>query len=57
MLFILVMDVLGHMISKAENEGQLLPLSRRNLQHIISIYADDMVMFLDFSIERLMTLL
>ena len=46
MLFILVMDVLGHMILKAENEGLLQPLCRRNLQHRISIYADDMVMFL-----------
>jgi len=46
MLFILVMDVLGHMISKAENEGLLQPLSRRSLHHRISIYADDVVMFL-----------
>ena len=46
MLFILVMDVLGHMISKAENEGLLLPLCRRNLHHRISIYADDVVMFI-----------
>ena len=46
MLFILVMDVLGHMILKAENEGLLQPLSRRNLHHRISIYADDVVMFL-----------
>jgi hypothetical protein len=27
MLFILVMDVLGHMITKATSEGLLLPLS------------------------------
>jgi hypothetical protein len=40
------MDVLGHMISKAETEGLLMPLSRRALQHRISIYADDMVLFL-----------
>jgi mannosylglycoprotein endo-beta-mannosidase len=46
MLFILVMDVLGHMISKAENKGLLQPLSRRSLHHRISIYADDVVMFL-----------
>ena len=31
MLFILVMDVLGHMVSKAANEGLLQPLSRRVL--------------------------
>ena len=46
MLFILVMNVLGHMISKAETEGLLMPLSRRALQHRISIYADDVVLFL-----------
>jgi mannosylglycoprotein endo-beta-mannosidase len=46
MLFILVMDVLGHMISKAEAEGLLMSLSRRALQHRISIYADDVVLFL-----------
>jgi len=46
MLFILVMDVLGHMISKAENDGWLQPLSRLSLQHRTSIYADDVVMFL-----------
>jgi hypothetical protein len=46
MLFILVMDVLGHMISKAETEGLLMPLVRRALQHHISIYADDVVLFL-----------
>ena len=46
MLFILVMDVLGHMITKATNEGLLLPLSTRALQHRISIYADDVALFL-----------
>jgi hypothetical protein len=46
MLFILVMDVLGHMITKAANEGLLLPLSTRTLQHHISIYANDVALFL-----------
>jgi len=46
MLFILVMDVLGHMISKAANEGLLLPLSRRAFKHRVSMYADDVVLFL-----------
>ena len=48
MLFILVMDVLGHMITKATSEGLLLPLSTRGLQlqHRISIYADDVALFL-----------
>jgi len=46
MLFILVMDVLGFMIRKATEEGLLQPLARRALQHRISIYADDVVIFL-----------
>jgi hypothetical protein len=46
MLFILVMDVLGHMVSKATEEGMLQPLARRALQHRVSLYADDVVLFL-----------
>jgi len=46
MMFILVMDVLGLMISKAASEGLLQPLSRRVLQHRISLNADDVVLFL-----------
>jgi hypothetical protein len=46
MLFILVMDLLGHMVSKAAEEGMLQPLARRVLQHQISLYADDVVLFL-----------
>jgi hypothetical protein len=46
MLFILVMDVLGQMISKAANEGLLQPLSTRPLQQRISLYVDDVVLFL-----------
>jgi hypothetical protein len=46
MLFILVMDVLGHMILKAADEGLLQPLSRRVFKHRVSIYADDVVLFL-----------
>jgi hypothetical protein len=45
MLFILVMDVLGYMISKSVEEGLLQPLARRNGKHRISIYADDVVIF------------
>ena len=40
------MDVLGHMITKATSEGLLLPLSSRGLQHRISMYADDVALFL-----------
>ena len=46
MLFILVMDVLGYMISKAAGEGLLQPLSTRVLHHWVSLYADDVVLFL-----------
>ena len=46
MLFILVMDVLGYLILKAEEEGLLQPLATRSLQHRVSLYADDAVIFL-----------
>jgi hypothetical protein len=46
MFFILVMDVLGGMVSKAEEEGVLQPLSTRVLQYRIFLYADDVVFFL-----------
>jgi hypothetical protein len=43
MLFILVMDALGHMFSKDTADDMLQPLARRVLPHRISIYADDVV--------------
>ena len=46
MLFILIMDVLCHLIKKASEEELLQPLARRALQHRISVYADDVVIFL-----------
>jgi hypothetical protein len=46
MLFILVMDMLGHMFSKAATDDMLQPLARRVLPHRISIYADDVVLFI-----------
>jgi exonuclease III len=46
MLFILVMDVLNLMVTKASQEGLLQPISRRPIQHRISVYADDVALFL-----------
>jgi len=46
MLFSLVMDVLCYMVQKAADENLLQPLARRALQHRISLYADDVVIFL-----------
>jgi hypothetical protein len=40
------MDILGDMVSKAEGEGLLQPLSTRSLPHRISLYADDVAIFL-----------
>jgi hypothetical protein len=46
MLFILVMDVLNLMVQRASEENLLQPLSSNSLQHSISLYADDVVIFL-----------
>jgi hypothetical protein len=51
MLFILVMDVLNSMVSRAATEGLLQPLSRRPIQHRISLYADDVALFLQPAAE------
>jgi hypothetical protein len=47
MLFLLVMDVFGQLFSKADEEGLLQPLSTRQLQHRVSLYADDVVLFIN----------
>jgi hypothetical protein len=49
MLFILVMDVLNLMVAKASNEGLMQPLSSRSIQHWISLYVDNVVLFLQSS--------
>jgi hypothetical protein len=46
MLFILVMDVLNWLFTRASEAGLLQPLSRRPIQHRISLYADDVALFL-----------
>jgi hypothetical protein len=40
------MDILNLMVSKAADEGLLQPLSSRSIQHRVSLYVDDVVMFL-----------
>jgi hypothetical protein len=44
-MFILAMDVLVYMFSKAEEEGLLQQLSNRKRLHRISLYADDVALF------------
>lgn len=45
MLFIIVMDVLTALITKAEQQGCLRSLTPRAMGHQLSIYADDVVTF------------
>jgi hypothetical protein len=49
MLFIIVMDALNLLISKAAEAGLLQPLSSRSIHHRVSLYADDVVLFLRLS--------
>jgi hypothetical protein len=46
MLFLLVMDVLGLLFSRAEHAGLLMDLSPITHLHQVPIYADDVVLFL-----------
>jgi hypothetical protein len=46
MLFIIVMDVLNSLILKAHDLGLLQPLLRHGRGQRISLYADDVVLFL-----------
>jgi hypothetical protein len=51
MLFILVIDILCLMVKKASEEELLQPLATRALQQRISLYADDVVIFLHLAAE------
>lgn len=53
MLFIIVMDVLNSLFMKASTEGLLQPLSSRAVNHRISIYADDVALFIRPAEEEL----
>ena len=46
MLFILVMDVLNSLFTKAEELGLLQPFTRGNNGQRISLYADDVALFI-----------
>jgi hypothetical protein len=51
MLFILAMYAMGYLFTKAENEGLLHPLSTWTIQHRVSFYADNVVLFLRLVID------
>jgi hypothetical protein len=53
MLFILVMDVLGHLFIKAEEAGLLQQLAARRQLHRVSIYADDVALFLHPTVDEI----
>jgi hypothetical protein len=53
MLFILVMDVLNSLVMKAIEQGLLQPLLRRGGAKRISLYADDVVLYLKPCVEEL----
>jgi hypothetical protein len=46
MLFILLMDVLNWLVTRAAEAGLPKPLSRRLIQHRISLYTDDVALFI-----------
>jgi hypothetical protein len=46
LLFIIVMDVLTLLFIKSEEHGLLQPISSNSFQHRISLYADDVALFL-----------
>ena len=53
MLFIIVMDVLNSLVLRAQELSLLQPVLRRGNGQRISLYADDVVMFLQPSREEL----
>jgi hypothetical protein len=53
MLFILVMDVLGYIFLKAEEAGLLQQLAARRQLHRVSIYADDVALFLHHTVDEI----
>jgi len=56
MLFILVMDVLNALIGKADEEALLQPLATHRVKHRVSLYADDVALFIRPTPEDLSTI-
>ena len=56
MLFILVMDVLNTLIGKAGEEALLQPLATHRVKHRVSLYADDVALFIRPTPEDLSTI-
>jgi hypothetical protein len=55
MLFIIVMDVLSSLFKHAEERGLLHDLAIRNVKFRLSIYADDVVLFVKPAVELFRT--
>jgi hypothetical protein len=53
LLYILVIDVLSSLFGKAESMGLLHSLGSSNVKNRISIYADDVVLFIKPEVEDL----
>lgn len=51
MLFILVMDILGKIFAIVEIEGLLKSMANRPLHHRVSLYANDVVLFISPAVE------
>ena len=55
MIFILIMDVLNDIIGKADEKALLQPLATTQVKHRVSLYADDVALFIRPSPEDLST--
>jgi hypothetical protein len=53
MLFILVMEVLGAMFRKADEWNLLRPLGVRQIKQRVSLYTNDIMVFLSPTVEDL----
>lgn len=56
MLFILAMEALNRLVQKAADEGLLQPLRNNEIKHRASLYADDVILFLNPQPTELLTI-